>query len=81
MGGDVSAEPLPGLLEAVLVQAETSQLLLHFPDQKEVGRGKVQSIGDLFKVLDGVGGKPIRLYGGSMLRRIVLVKKPLLGRG
>jgi len=53
LGGDAPGDPFPGVLEAVLVQAEASQLLLHFSEEEEVRRSQTWRIGGMLQQLDG----------------------------
>ena len=57
LGGYRSADPYPGLLEALLGKGEASQLLLHLCEQEKVRGGDDQR--------DGAGGEPV-LSGGRI---------------
>ena len=78
VGGDGVDDPLPGVHDAVLAQANAHHLLLHFYAQEEDGRSQIRLIVGVFEALDGVGGDEILQNGGSMHGCILSVEKHLL---
>ncbi len=78
VSGDTSRDPFQLLLEAVLVQGDACQLLLHAPKQEEVCWREIRHIGRVVEDLDVMGNEPILDDGGGVDRGIVPMEKPRL---
>ncbi len=76
ISSDVPDNLFPGILEALLVQHDACQGLLHCFEQEKVGRCQIQQIGQVLQHSDPF--HPPLHTGSHMDQRIVPVELPLL---
>ena len=66
LGGDIFADPYPGLLEDLLGKCEASQLSICLWKEEEVHGDEIRQKGRVGNQPDGTGGEPV-LGGGCIV--------------
>ena len=79
LGGDIFADPHPGLLEDLLGKCEASQLSICLWKEEEVHGDEIQQKGRVGNQPDGTGGEPVlivaaALMTGKLFQQQIIVK-------
>ena len=77
-GGDGGGDPVPGLLDLVIVQVDPSKGILHLGEQEELRWSEVRAVGRVPDDLEPLGGEVFHDNCSSGDRRVVPVEPPVL---